>query len=139
MVEKLLQPKTHQKDEFHRPISASYAFMNPLEAKKSFQANPTMPQYVSANQNDDLVRDRGALGYSTLPLQPDLRLGFQQEGHMAAQPQMMNHTMQQPIQMGRHITERLDFLYDHDLDKKGLFSYLKLQTKGMNPAYPGPH
>jgi hypothetical protein len=125
MVEKLLQPKNHNKDEFHRPISASYAFMNPLEAKQSFQANPTMPQYVSANQNDDLVRDRGVFGYSTLPLQPDLRLGIQEGGNMAGQTKMMSHTMQQPISMGKHVTERLDFLYDHDLDKKGLFSYLK--------------
>ena len=41
--------------------------------------------------------------------------------------------------MGRNVTERLDFLYDHDLDKKGLFSYLKRQCRGMNPAYPGPN
>jgi len=41
--------------------------------------------------------------------------------------------------MGRNVTERLDFLYDHDLDKKGLFTYLKGQCRGMNPAYPGPN
>ena len=39
--------------------------------------------------------------------------------------------------MGRNITERLDFLYKHDFDNKGLFSYLKRQGRGINPAYPG--
>jgi hypothetical protein len=32
---------------------------------------------------------------------------------------------------------RLDFMYHHDLDKKGLFSYLHTKS-AMNPAYPGP-
>ena len=41
--------------------------------------------------------------------------------------------------MGRNITERLDFLYDHDLDEKGLFAYLRKTSRGLNPSYPGPH
>ena len=41
--------------------------------------------------------------------------------------------------MGRSITERLDFLYDHDLDENGLFTYLRKTSRGLNPAYPGPH
>jgi hypothetical protein len=37
------------------------------------------------------------------------------------------------------VVERLDFIYDFDLDKRGLFAFLKKEAKGMNPAYPGPH
>ena len=46
---------------------------------------------------------------------------------------------QQMVHMGRSVTERLDFIYDHDLDGKGLFGYLRKASRGLNPAYPGPH
>jgi len=42
--------------------------------------------------------------------------------------------------MGRVVVERLDFMYDHDLDNKGVFSFLRKHTpQGRHPAYPGPH
>ena len=41
--------------------------------------------------------------------------------------------------MGRNLTERLEFVYNYDLDKNGMFTYLKKRCKGMNPAYPGPY
>jgi len=41
--------------------------------------------------------------------------------------------------MGRNLTERLEFLYNYDLDQSGLFAYLKKKCRGMNPAYPGPY
>ena len=34
---------------------------------------------------------------------------------------------------------RLDFIYDYDLDSKGMFAFLRMkQPIGRNPAYPGP-
>lgn len=63
-----------------------------------------------------------------------------------AQPLLQPNQMQHPlyvqgpdlVHMGRNITERLDFIYNYDLDSNGLFAFLKKAAKGMNPAYPGP-
>ncbi len=39
----------------------------------------------------------------------------------------------------KNISVRLDFVYDYDFDKNGLFRYLiKKCPVGRNPAYPGP-
>jgi hypothetical protein len=32
--------------------------------------------------------------------------------------------------MGRNITERLEFIYDHDLDNNGIFTYLRKKCNG---------
>ena len=53
-------------------------------------------------------------------------------------PPETQQVQQQPFpSMGRTITLRLDFMYHHDLDSKGLFAYLHSKS-AMNPAYPGP-
>lgn len=50
--------------------------------------------------------------------------------------------VQQPenVQNGRLVVHRLDFIYDFDLDRRGVFAYLKKQCPvGDNPSFPGPH
>ena len=45
---------------------------------------------------------------------------------------------QEYVRMGDNIMTKLDFVYDYDLDKNGVFSYLMRQSPlGTNPAYPG--
>jgi len=110
------------------------------------------PGYVTASN----LHDQGIGGGTLRGIGPEMRLGAPQvkgargsappgiTNPMGFPPQGMTHDPVyiqnwQLIQMGRSITERLDFVYDHDLDENGLFAYLRKTSRGLNPAYPGPH